>query len=600
MTVRACNIIFGWAIGGCLLLGTVAGCGSTQSSRLAPSAVQEIEQGQYRTARDELRRFTVDRDSPDIILDNLRMAVAALHDGAFFEAEAALGRAYPYMVSGSVNAVGSESAVTFPYEGRLVWKGEPFEQAMAWYYQTVAQMIAGDWENARAASRNMLFTLVDFSGAGDTVDSAMKAAESPEWFDEHASEVESDLVIGYLLAGISERWQNRPTEAGEFFGRAKTLAPDLEPLIALLESGSYNTLLVVEALPGPHKRPIGEYGETFEYEPKPGSMTGHGPPLVVTDATGAALASDGRDVPLPEVLDVVDTLKLAQHPRWWSLRSLRENRKALGEVLALAGIGAVIYGSATNDANTRDKALIAGAAAILLGSALMHSSAADLRHFDVMPRYVYLVPLALEPGRHTLRMSLPSLHLDAIRHDLMPGHDSPAVYLVRLSNESRRRTDWHDLDPSDDSDTQADPESRINRPALYPNDHTGPSVGTYPYILGGACVCIPTADVLATYQAGGYLIDMTLDELIGLYRAEGIVFDPQPLSSETQQTWRHVLDGGKLLYTPLPGSAGYERLTYARHESYEPVSDLVKQTHDRLFGEPPTMSSDGNESVDIR
>ncbi|MBL1215914.1 MAG: hypothetical protein D8M59_00280 [Planctomycetes bacterium] len=581
-----------------IILSVAAGFGcATQSPRLAPTAVNDVQQGRYLAGRDGLRRHTVDRTSPDVILDNLRMAVAALHDGAYFEAQQALQRAYPFMVSGSVNAVGSESAVMFQHEGTLVWKGEPFEQAMAWYYQTVAQMVAGDWENARAASRNMLFTLVDFAGGDNsTIDGAMEQAESPEWFDEHASEVESDLVIGYLLAGISERWQDRPTDAAEYFNRARTLAPELDALTTLLETGSYNTLLVVEAMPGPRKEPVGEYGETFVYRPKPGSMKSHGPPLVVTDETGRLAHSDQTS--LPETLDVVDTWSLAQHPRWWSLKSLRESKKVLGDVLTLAGTGAVIYGSTSNDANSSDKALIAGAAAMLLGQALSHGSAADLRHFDVLPRYVYLVPLALEPGFHTLRFTLPQQNLDVVRHDLMPGYDSPAVYVIRLSSQSRFASLLSDLDPGVESEHDAT--ARIARSIAHPNDHTGPIVGTFPYILGGTCVCIPSADVLAAYHAGGYLLDLNLEQLRSLYRAEGIVFDPLPLSSETQQTWRHVLDGGRLLYTPLPGSAGYERLTYSTHRPYEPGSEVVREARDRLLGESPTMSSDVDETARIR
>jgi len=516
------------------------GCAS-QSERVSPDAVWHIRGGRYLSARDELRRYSVERDSPDIILDNMRLAVAALHDGAFYESQQALHRVYPYLVTGTVNSENRQNAATFEYEGRKVWKGEPFEQAMMWYYQGLTQMIAGDWENAAAASRNMLFTLVDFAGT-QTINEAMNRAESPEWFDEHADEVESDLVLGYLMEGIAQRFQNRQSSADARFDRARELAPELGDLIDRLAHGDYNTLIFIEAMPGPRKEPQGTYGETFVYEPTP--IPGQTPDaLLVTDENGRIVNPDD----LPKRMDAVDTWKLAQHPRWWSLRSLRETKKAIGEVLTLAGTGAVIYGTQTNDANSAGKAIGAGLLAVVAGQALAASSSADLRAFDVLPRAVYIVPLNLEPGRHTLRFSLPDQYLDAIRHDLMPGLDTPAVYTVRLESTMYQ----------DESAVEI-----IHQPIVHPNDHTGPIVGEKPYILGGNCLCTPTWETLDAYQAGGFLTEYTLEDLLDMYRQEGIVFTPLPLSQENVQTWRHVLDGGRLLYTPLPGSAGYERLTY--------------------------------------
>lgn len=533
-------------------------CSTQPSARVSPDAVWYINSSKYNTARDQLRRYSIDRQSPEIILDNLRLAVAAIHDGAFFEAEQALLRAYPYMVTGTVNSKNRQDAATFSYEGLKVWKGEPFEQAMAWYYQTILQMISGDWENARAMSRNLLFTLVDFAKA-DTVDQAMQKAESPEWFDENAQQVESDLVMGYLLSGIAEYWQDQPVDADANFDYALTLAPHLKTLIEQLRIGNYNTLILIEAEPGPRKIPQGNYNEYFTYLPKPSKIP---EALLVTDKNGNSIIPDNST---KNRLDIVDTWTLAQHPRWWSLRSLRETKRVLGDVLTMAGTGAVVYGTNSNDDNSKDKALIGGILAILAGQALATSSQADLRYFDALPRTVYMVPLNLNPERHALRFSLPDLELDVVRHDIMPGQNTPAVYVVRL-----------EPNPNIDK-SQNDIYAKLNQPVIHPNDHTGPIPGTYPYILGGTCVCTPSYEVLENYQASGYLRNYTLENLLDLYRYEGIIFEPRPLASDTVDTYRHILDGGKLLYTPIPGSAGYERLTYQPAKPYEPKSDQLKQ-----------------------
>jgi len=541
------------------LLFTLPGCAATQSPRATTGSTSDIQSGRYDEARRRLRRFAVDRDSPDVILDNLRLGIAAIHDGAFFEAKQALMRAYPWLVTGTVNQKNAEDTVFWGSEGQLVWKGEPFEQAAAWYYEALVPMIEGDWENTRAAAKNMLFTLVDFAGAADVRD-AMRQAESPEWFDARAEDVESDLVLGYLLLGISEHWQARYAEAEEAFDQAEDLRPDLAGLISRLRDGDYNTLLVVEAQRGPRKVLHGRYGEFFTFEPRP-----HGPPdpLVVTDETGESLEY------LPERMDAVDFHALAQHPRWWSLRSLRETKKAVGEFLTIAGTGAIIYGSVSDDANTRDKALLAGIAAALFGQAVAQSSEADRRYLDVLPRTVYLVPLDLEPGAHALRLSLPEDGLDAVRHFIRPGYETPAVYVVRL--------DERDLGGGGGDEGALE---QLRRPIAHPNDVTGPRVGTYPYILGGTCVNTPTEEVLAAYQAGGYLTDWSLQDLLDLYREEGIVFSPLPASSETTDTYHHILRNGRLLYTPVPGSRGFEDLTYRQAPPYEPRSEYLKRVRE--------------------
>jgi len=537
-----------------MLLAGLSGC-ATQSSRARPDAVYALQAGRFDVARAELRPHAADRASPDVILDNLRLAVASLNAGAFAEAEWALQQARPLMVSGTVNARDRNAATTFRNERALVWRGEPFEQAMSWYYQAVLQFLKGDFENARAAARNMQFTLVDFAGY-DTVEAAVKAAESPEWFNENADEVENDLVLGYLLAGIAEIGQDRSADADEFLDRALELRPDLEGLIAQLRApDTWNTLLIVESGEGPTKVLRGEYQETFTYEPT--SIPTPPPPLAVYDASLTPFN-------LPDRATVTDTWRLAQYPRWWSLRSLRERKKALGEFLSFAGTGAAIYGSVSNDANTSDKALLAGVAAILAGKALASSSAADARYLDVLPRAVYLVPLNLAAEANAL--VLRAGDRETVRHQIRPGRDEPAVYYIRINE---RGGPWE----REGITTR----EAVARPVAHPNDVTGPVAGTFPYILGGTCVCTPSPEVLATYHAGGYLLDFNLEDLLDLYRAEGIVFDPLPYSLETAATWSHLLRGGRLLQAPIPGSAGFEELTYFSAPVYRPRSELVRQ-----------------------
>ncbi len=534
----------------------LAGCASTQSPRVAPESIYDIRAGRYDSARRNIRRHAVDEQSPDVILDNLRLAVASIHDGAMFESRFALSRAYPYMVSGTVNQNGNAHKSPFwEAEGRLVWKGEPFEQAGAWYYQSLNAMLNNDWENARAAAQNMLFTLVDFAGA-ETIGEAMQLAESPEWFDEHSAEVESDLVIGYVLLGVSESLQNNSYAANEAFAHALRLQPQLKDLILQLQERNYNTLWFVEAERGPRKVLLGRHGETFIYRP----VAKHDPGTLEMITS---VAQSSGDLQLSARLDVVDFWKLSRHPRWWSMRSLREGRAVLGDVLKVAGAGAAVYGGANTDSTSGRIALIAGVSMIIFGESLTQSAEADKRFLDVLPRTVYLVPLQLPPGEHTIQFNLDTgdQQLSATRHLISPGQmegatPSPSVYTARLMRQRHASAapTIASLAPND---------------IRHCNDATGHIAGRKPYILGGTCVCTPTPSLMQAYSAAGVLGDWTVGQLDELYRAEGIVRAPLPaVDRATSKTYHHILRKGRLLYTPRVGSAGFEQLTFQSAPPY--------------------------------
>src|SRR5690606_26175481 len=78
----------------------------------------------------------------------------------------------------------------------------------------------------------------------------------------------------------------------------------------------------------------------------------------------------------------------------------------------------------------------------------------------------------------------------------------------------------------------------------YSNPHALGSGGlNLPYILGGSCVRPPTPQVLESYQASGFLREMTFNELRDLYLAEDIEWEDSPLAFPGL----HVLEGGRSL-----------------------------------------------------
>jgi hypothetical protein len=86
------------------------------------------------------------------------------------------------------------------------------------------------------------------------------------------------------------------------------------------------------------------------------------------------------------------------------------------------------------------------------------------------------------------------------------------------------------------------------------------------------------------YQSGGYLLNMSLDELSDLYRQEGIHFGagpPEP-GRRLQDDFRHILEGGNALFTPAYGTIGYKRLMYSGHAPYAPKSPRVAELASRI------------------
>ena len=86
-----------------------------------------------------------------------------------------------------------------------------------------------------------------------------------------------------------------------------------------------------------------------------------------------------------------------------------------------------------------------------------------------------------------------------------------------------------------------------------------------PYLFGGENVEIPSQSVLTDYQNAGRLRNMTLADLQEAYRRAGVLF-----TIEQQGGWTglHLLEGGKSLVSPLPGTAGFTRIYGQLHPPY--------------------------------
>lgn len=533
------------------------GCGGNSTKNVGLASYYQHD---YATARDRLRPLAADRRSENVVLNNMRLGMAALADGDYDEAELALMRAYEYLVSGGVNEADRTVFSTVVYEGVRVWKGDPYEQAMSYYYVAAYHMLIGDWENARAAASNSLFALRDFGDRdrGDQPPDMQQIVTAAERADRRGVDffnryrtVESEFALGYLLVGTNYALMGEPEDAAALFEIVRELRPDLENLANRLEAGDYDTLLLVDAGHGPRKEAYGPDNALIRYRP----VGFHSPtPLISVAANGRALEHVGTR-------PVVDLWRLSQYPRWWSLENMRKAKSDIGTVLLGGGLGAAYIGSQVDSR----EAMYAGLAAAALGAALKGTAGADTRHLEFLPRTVFMVPLTLGPGEHDL-----SLHIQndagssATWRDMVAGEPGrPAVYYLRAHNAGGRGMPrW-----SQQSSFSVTPEQLRE--------------GDRPWIMGGRDLSPPTEALFDAYQAMGAFEGWTFGAFRDLYRDEGLVFRPGPQGQSGEaglrpELYRHVVEGGKVLYTPSPGSHLYQRLRRQLHQPYSPRGDKLR------------------------
>ena len=137
-------------------------------------------------------------------------------------------------------------------EGVRIWKGEPFEQALAYYWIGAYYATLGDWENCRAAAANALFRLTDFGGYQTPRTLVRRAASNPRYLEEGYTAVDTNFALGFLMEAIASDLSGA-SGSREQFSAALEIDKDLEPVVNTLRSRRYDTLLFVDYGKGPSK-----------------------------------------------------------------------------------------------------------------------------------------------------------------------------------------------------------------------------------------------------------------------------------------------------------------------------------------------------------
>jgi tetratricopeptide (TPR) repeat protein len=564
-----------------LVLGLAGGCHTTMQT-----PIRAIERGDYGEARMEIREdLTEKRSNRRFLLDRMRLAILTLADGYPQSAQVVFEDLYEKLRTRGINKDRTVASV-FTYEGVRIWKGEPFEQALAMAYYAMQQAELGSWDNARAASQNALFRLRDFSESGEddgdadesinTYEIARKSliyerareeGKSKEEAKKEATKAyldhgyvtrESTFTLGYLLNAIANQQLGRSKEASDNFTRVLELKPELKPLIEAFRQDQYNTVLVVSWGLGPEKEGYG-----------PDDAFGRFTPRTHSDQLPLSVRVD--DYAPRTYRQVLDVNKMASSHMWRNLEDIRVAKSYLGSGLLLGGLLATQYGL-SNDNNA---ATLGGLGAMGAGALMKAGAHVDTRYCDVLPQRYYVVPLKVTGPDQVIQLQVNNVPGSRLKlTGLAPPEGGEAqLRLVRLARPLNR--------------TAEPPAWAVRGEIRYGNPVTGPvDSPPRPWLLGGRDVRPPADDVLNEYQAAGYLRDRTLAQYRELYRLEKIT----GFTTEDQGGYarRHILEGGDSMVAPLAGTTGFMRLFAGDWPPYRPRHHRVRSAAEALRAvEPP-------------
>lgn len=407
-----------------LFLLSACGCGPSKQQLMAQAAVSDYFIGDFESAAERLRPLA-DTTDENFVLNNVRLGSSALVAYDLDEAERAFLRAYEVMNSVGVNDGGRSIGAALVDEKIRIWKGEPFERAMANFYLGLVYSMRQDYGNARAAFQNALFKLRDYGEAeggearrAEATGSEANGGEATGDGDGDADayrDAENNFALAYLMLGRTFQRLGRDDDARDAFARAVELRPYLEPLADFDRNARSNVLLVVDYGQGPRKGSRFD-GSIVAFGPTPAEVGPVPPPRVIVD--GLPLDLEGADRPL------VDLLALAQDRRWQSIDTIRTFKSVVGTGLMAGGW----YEGTRRDGNS---AVALGL--ILGGLAAKATSQADTRQWEMLPRTVFLLPLELPPGPHDVLVEFPDVPgLRQEWHDLVAPDQGEATYYFHM------------------------------------------------------------------------------------------------------------------------------------------------------------------------
>jgi tetratricopeptide (TPR) repeat protein len=227
---------------------------------------------------------TKEKDEKNVVLADIHYAGATFVAGDYRDAQTALVSASKIMEDVAFGADRGQQAMAFKHSIR-VFKGEPYERAVAYTYLGFMFYRRGDFENARSAFN--LALLADRGSKGDNED------------------YRDDFALAYYLIGKTYLKLGEADTAAIAFGKVKKYMPD-NPFADPARLKDTNFTLLVELGCGPKKRPDRVVGSVDVIEPcvypersaevfLDGQSLGKAAKLVDVNYQGTTSGSSSRD-----------------------------------------------------------------------------------------------------------------------------------------------------------------------------------------------------------------------------------------------------------------------------------------------------------------
>ncbi|MBK7404236.1 MAG: hypothetical protein IPJ41_06280 [Phycisphaerales bacterium] len=378
------------------LVGTGLMLGACSSHYQADARVLGlVSRAEFGRAREVLYTQTPPTGKLTDLLDATKKGMLALADGLPDAAESDFEVVFDTLRTQGLNADRTTESIFVNEQGTRIWKGEPFEQAMAYMAIAEADASRGDWGNARASAENALFHLRDYSAtSGDDI---------------RYTSVESTFALGYLIHGVAALEMQRREEAEESLAKAAASRPELGPLTRTLLDGAYDTILVIDYGLGPRREAVGDGGVGVAYFPRTQS-----------DDAEARVEAGGRGWGYPLACDVN---AMSRDERWQSLESIRRFKQGLGQAMMLGGAVLASTGGTRGDDDVAR--LAAGVGLLALGAIAQANSQADTRHNELLPQRVYVAAFDLDGWQGPVRVAI-------------DGHPGGRMTLHGLASRARR------------------------------------------------------------------------------------------------------------------------------------------------------------------
>lgn len=281
------------------------------------------------------------------------------------------------------SSAGDESAKKarskFKGEDEKNFRGEPYEQAMIYFHRGLLYMRAADYENARAMFRS-----------GALVDRSSEDAKEDEKYNDDLAEMDYGEALCNRMLGLNDRIEESLKVAR---GHARNATSAMEV------PETCNSVLVFASGMGPQKYATGDYAQFLRFIPGNGASSA----LDVT-VDGTQVASLGGP------LDNMSFQATTRGDR--EVDAILAGKAQFKKGASVVGDLAIVSGAMVGGLGNSDSAPGVGAGLAIIGLIAKGVSAAANPAADVRMLYVaddiYMVPLSLTPGEHTVQFKCPT------------------------------------------------------------------------------------------------------------------------------------------------------------------------------------------------